>query len=277
MTFQRVLLRLATLPYGRVTWQRLLRRRVWVVEDGVGAGLRLKLPQNLEYVTGASELPVQREIARRLAPGSVFYDIGANVGFFSIIAGRLVGQKGLVCAFEPYPPNAAMARENAALNGLANFRLFEVAAGTNSRKDDLLVTHWDGGAALSTSAARPPTITQTTTVQVVALDDFIEAERLPLPDFVKIDVEGVEMEVLQGMSRTLTRCGPVLLYEVDDGDADRFRRRWAELDEWVSQFGYDICHLENSYPGLKWNVGHSVAVPSAGVARSTDHSSALLQ
>jgi FkbM family methyltransferase len=251
------------------------------VEDGEGAQLKIKLPQNTEYVTGESEGPVQRAIARTLQPGGVFYDIGANIGFFSLIAARLVGEAGSVYAFEPYSPNATTARENAALNGLTNFRLFEVAVGRNSRSDELLITSWDGGAALSTSTARPTGFTQRKSVQVVALDDFIEDERLRHPDFVKIDVEGVELEVLQGMSKTIAHCRPILLYEIDDGDSDKFRRRWEEVDEMVLRFGYDICHLENAYPGLNWNVGHSLAIPRGDTAksraRSTDPASAPSQ
>jgi hypothetical protein len=93
------------------------------------------------------------------------------------------------------------------------------------------------------------------------LDDLIPAERLPKPNFVKIDVEGVEMEVIQGMSKTIAESRPVLLYEVDDGRKDSFHRRWKELDEYVAGFGYGINHLKSSYANSGWNVGHTLAVP----------------
>ena len=261
LTRQKLLRRLLSLPVVRGPGRALLRSRVWTVEKGAGTGLKLRYPQNITYVMGDNEVPVQQEIARQLRPGDVFYDIGANMGFFSLIAGRLIGPKGHVCAFEPHPRNAPTVAENARLNGLAHMQVFDVAIGDGTRRDVLQMTDWDGGGALSGYAVGPNELVTPTEVQVMSLDDLIAEKALPLPTFVKIDVEGAEMEVIDGMVGTIARCKPVLLYEVDDGDPDEFRRRWAELDARVSALGYRVRHLENAYPGLEWNVGHSVAEP----------------
>ncbi len=213
MTYQRALLRLCSLPVLRGPGQTFLRRRVWRVERGTGAGLRIRFPQNQDYITGMSELPVQNEIARGLRPGGVFYDVGANVGFFSLIAGRLVGAQGQVCAFEPNPPNAAAIRDNAGLNGMTNVRVFEVAAGQDTKTAELWRTDWDGGGVLSSSAVKPATTVDRIVVQVVSLDHFILAEHLPPPTFVKIDVEGAELEALHGLRESILRWRPVLLYD----------------------------------------------------------------
>ena len=72
------------------------------MSSGVAAGSRFCAgPSNPEYGSGSNELPVQEAIKNLLRPGEVFYDIGANVGFFTIIAGRLVGPTGSIVAFEP--------------------------------------------------------------------------------------------------------------------------------------------------------------------------------
>jgi FkbM family methyltransferase len=264
VTYQRLLLRASSLPLPFDAGRRLIERRVWRVEGGVGAGLALRLPQNREYITGTSEGPVQREIARLVHPGDVFYDIGANIGFFTLIAARLVGEAGCVCAFEPHPRNAAAVRDNAGLNGMAHVRVYEAAAGREARVEELLMTAWDGGGALAASPARPAAPVERTAVRVVPLDAFIRDERLPAPTFVKIDVEGVEEEVLEGMEETIARAKPALLYEVDGGEKADFDRRWAALDDWVAGRGYDVRRLESSYPNLKWHVGHSLALPHGG-------------
>ena len=62
-------------------------------------------------------------------------------------------------------------------------------------------------------------------------------------------------------AKTIEASKPVLLYEVDDEDLDEFGRRWAELDARVSALGYEIHHLNDSYPTIAWNVGHSLALP----------------
>jgi FkbM family methyltransferase len=234
---------------------------VWTVECGHAAGLRLRYPQNPDYVHGSSERPVQEALAGRLCRGDVFYDIGANVGFFSLLAARLVGPGGYVCAFEPHPRNAATVAANAALNAMPHLRVFEVAVGAFARRDELLMTEWDGGATLSGLPLGPSAPVARAAVEVVPLDEFVPAHGLPLPTFVKIDVEGAEVEVIDGMVRTIEQSRPVLLYEVDDGDEGVFRRRWDELDRRVRGLGYDVTRLENAYPGLKWYVGHSIAMP----------------
>jgi FkbM family methyltransferase len=263
--YQRLLLRALASDTLRPVLEPLLERHVWRVEQGQGAGLKLHLPQNRDYVMGASELPVQRAIAGHLRPGGVFYDVGANVGFFSLLAARRVGATGRVCAFEPVPANAQSVRANAELNGLGNLRVFEVAAGRENKLADFLLTRWDGGGSLSEQAVMPAHVMSRTQVRVAPLDALIEAEALPLPDFVKIDVEGTEMDVLAGMSGTIRRCMPILLYEVDDGDQTSFQRRWAELDAYVAGFGYVIQRLENSYANERWQVGHSLALPEASI------------
>jgi len=261
MTYQGFLLRLLSSDLLRSFGKRILHDRVWTIEGGDGAGLKLQLPQNLDYLTGTSEMPVQQALAGQLRPGGVFYDVGANVGFFSLLAAKRLGPTGCVCSFEPVAENAASVRQNAKINRFDNIKVFELAIGRTSGTAELLLTDWDGGGSLSISAVKPSEPVSRRQVRVVALDDLIPAEKLPKPSVVKIDVEGVEMEVMQGMSKTITESRPVLLYEVDDGRKDSFNRRWKELDDYVAGFGYGINHLKSSYANSGWNVGHTLALP----------------
>ena len=259
--YQRILLRALSSRVLGTALERMLRRSVWEIEQGTGTGLKLRLPQNRDYILGLSEPPVQRALAEYLHPGDVFYDIGANVGFFSLLAARTVGPGGCVCAFEPVAANAESIRDNADLNDLRNLRVLEMAIGRSARVAEFLLTGWDGGGSLSEAAVRPSDVVSRVDVRVAALDDMIRAEGLPQPDLVKIDVEGAEMDVLAGMSATIRDRSPVLLYEVDDEDRAEFQRRWRELDSYVTGFGYEVRHLESSYPNERWQVGHSLAVP----------------
>lgn len=261
MTYQRFLLRLSSSRWLPPSGRRRLRQRVWTIEGGDGAGLNLRLPQNDDYLSGTSELPVQRALAGQLWPGGVFYDVGANVGFFSLLAAKRLGPTGCVCAFEPVAENAASVRENARINQFDHIKVLELAVGRETGTAELLLTDWDGGGSLASSAVRPAEPVSRRQVRVAALDDLIPAERLPKPSVVKIDVEGVEMEVLQGMSKTIAESRPVLLYEVDDGRKDSFHRRWKELDDYVAGLGYAINHLDPAYANRGWNVGHTLALP----------------
>jgi FkbM family methyltransferase len=261
MTYQQFLLRLFSNRYFGKVMAPFVRRRSWTIEEGEGAGLQIKFPQNRDFVLGSSEGPVQEAMAKHLHSGGVCYDIGANMGFFSLIAARLVGPTGFVSAFEPVAENAASIRENVRLNQFSNINTFEVAVGRTSGEAELLLTDWDGGSTLASSSVKPSEPVSRRNVRVVALDDFIAEKNLRLPTFVKIDVEGLELEVMQGMTKTIETAMPILLYEVDDGDREKFLNRWTALDKYVQGLGYDIVHLDNSYANRVWNVGHTLALP----------------
>ena len=258
---QRILLKMLTAGRLPEPALRYLSRRPWRIEGGEAAGLKLGFPQNLEFVRGSSEIPVQRCIVAYLAPGGVFYDVGANIGFFSLLAAKRVQRHGAVYAFEPLTENAAAIQRNARMNGLTNLSVSEVAVDENSGTGALFLTDWDGGCSLSTAVVAPSVSVGQRAVRVIALDDLIESAALRPPTLVKIDVEGAELGVLRGMIRTIAAFKPALVYEVDDGDRAAFDRRWNALDQFVSGLGYKVTHLDDSYPHLNWNVGHSLAVP----------------
>ena len=97
--------------------------KVWArVEAGPAQGLWLELNPRTgqNYLRGGAELTVQKILAERLHPGMVFYDLGANIGLFTLLAARLVGDSGKVFSFEPDPENAARLRRNIQRNGFAN-------------------------------------------------------------------------------------------------------------------------------------------------------------
>ena len=89
-----------------------------IVAEGEAAGLKLVTRSgDQNFARGTYEQPVQDAVASNLLPGDVFYDVGANIGFFSLIAARCVDVSGRVYAFEPVPRNAAAIVRNAKLNG----------------------------------------------------------------------------------------------------------------------------------------------------------------
>jgi FkbM family methyltransferase len=206
---------------------------------------------------------VQLALSRHLRPGCVFYDIGANVGFFSLITARLVGPTGMVYSFEPLSENAEAIRQNARINGLENLMVLEAAASETSGLGELFVTEWDGGGTLASPALRPPRSVGSRTVRTVAVDELVDNRELRAPSVVKIDVEGAELDVIRGMQRTLARFGPIILYEVDAQHWEELAARWDALDAFVTGLGYAVTRLENAYPALNWHVGHSLAVPLA--------------
>lgn len=181
---------------------RRLLAREGVIRHGVGAGLRFDARGGFAgYLLGTSEPLEQETLARLLKPGMVFYDIGANVGFYSTIAARIVGPSGRVYAFEPCPEFAAAARRNAALNGFSNVEVIEAAV--SDRPGEARFVLGPVGANSSTGPGGG--------VAVISID---ECEGLRPPDVVMIDVEGAEVGVLRGMLRTIREHRPAIICEV---------------------------------------------------------------
>ena len=224
------------------------RRGSLRVTSGIGEGLRLStahIPVSHAHVglltSGMLEVPVQEAMRRLLGPGDVFYDIGANVGFFALVGTRLVGPDGVVVAFEPVPENAAAIRESADLNGFANLHVVERAAGRAAGRGRLLLVEDLSWSHLE-SRGRHPRTTDTLEIEIVAIDDLVAEGRLQPPQLVKIDVEGAEIDVVAGMRRTIEKHRPAIVCELHD-TAEAFV---AAMDE----LGYTTSNLEGKHSVL---------------------------
>ena len=237
-----------------------LRQRDVAVRNGVAKGLKFNTGESCpELALGTYEVPIQKIFAQHLKTGDVFYDIGANVGFFSIIAAKLVGG-GKVYAFEPGSENAKSIRHNAELNDFKQIEVIEKAVSNTSGTGEFLLAKYSGGHALATADA-PPDLAGKVTVDLVSIDDLIASEQIEPPNFVKIDVEGAELDVLKGMTQTIKTYQPTVIYEVDDGDRAAYERKYQELADFFESFSYQVTQTENSYDTIDWCVGHAIATP----------------
>ena len=243
--------------------------RSMTIRSGVGTGLKLNTRNaSGNYIDGRNETPVQKALANCLRPGDIFYDIGANIGFFSVIAAKLVGPSGHVYAFEPVPQNAAGVQRNATLNQFRNITVFEKAVSSSTGTGKLLLAVHPGGAMLATTDGAITTdFNESILVDLVSIDALIAEQALPPPTVVKIDVEGAELEVLRGMSRTMEQFKPVIIYETDDKDLEPLEHKNKQIGGFLRAHGYHITTLEAAYPNSKWHVRHGVAVPHESRSR----------
>ncbi len=170
-----------------------LRGHRWIV----GAG-------NHGYWLGTFELEKQLEFAAALRPGFIVFDIGAHVGFYTLLASILVEDEGGVFSFEPFPRNLGYLREHVKINRRDNVRIFDAAVGgaggralfkqgqDSSRSTGYVCAHGD------------------LHVQVVALDEMFMQGQLPAPNVIKMDIEGGEVEALEGAKQILRSARPVI-------------------------------------------------------------------
>ncbi len=148
-------------------------------------------------------------IRRHLAPGMVFVDIGANNGFFSLLAAHYVGAAGRVFAFEPNPPVFAALSQHVALNQLADrIRLFDFAL-SDAKTDAARLHVWSehsGFSSLDLAAAPGAQHLaggSSVTIRTEVFDDWFASQDVAAIDLLKMDVEGFEGQVVSGMARTL--------------------------------------------------------------------------
>jgi FkbM family methyltransferase len=238
-----------------------IRDRDVTIRSGLGQGLRFNAGcSNPDYALGINELPIQSALADVLKPGDTFYDIGAHVGFFTTIAARLVGSSGHIFAFEPSSENLRTLQRNLQLNALSNVTVIPKAVSCQSGTEKLWLAECPGGHTLAT-IGQPPDVKGSITVETVTIDDLITAGLILPPQLVKIDVEGAELDVLQGMTHTIQAWKPTILYEVDDAVQASFQRKYLALKALITSFDYTVVPLHDAYPGSGWHVGHAIAHP----------------
>jgi len=184
-----------------------------VIRNGAGKGLRFDATGGYPgYLLGTTEPEEQALVARYVKSGGVFYDIGANIGFYTVIGAHLVGERGHVYAFEPFAASVAAVRNNVRLNGFGNVTVVEAAVSDHDGTAQFQVGDQSAGNKVVDRPDSGSMMTQE--VRLLAIDPWRAAENARPPDVVMIDVEGAEVEVLRGMADTLARSRPILLCEV---------------------------------------------------------------
>jgi FkbM family methyltransferase len=152
---------------------------------------------------GSFEYEKQLAFRRAVSRGDVVYDLGAHVGFYTLLASVLAGEAGHVYSFEPLAANAAILRRHLEMNRIRNCTVFQEAVAAS-----------DGTARFDPSSSGDLahlSETGTETVKTVALDSLFAVGQLRAPRVVKIDVEGAELEALRGAVRLMEAHRPVIL------------------------------------------------------------------
>lgn len=162
-------------------------------------------------VDGVWDKKVLQVLTTKLREGHTFYDVGANTGYFSLIASRLVGDSGRVIAFEPSLRALNQLTNNVIENDLRNVVLLSIAAGPQDRLAELLKSS-EGNTGMTTFCDHLG-YRNVEHVPVFQIDKITKSLGLS-PSFVKIDVEGYEFEALKGMAKTLANHHPLVLMEV---------------------------------------------------------------
>jgi FkbM family methyltransferase len=242
-----------TLKHRVIAWVsvHLFDKVTYTVQHGLLKGMKRRgglgwLPASLSagVVTAEQQFWSQLDLS-----GMTVYDVGAFHGLLTMLFASRA--KSVVC-FEPNSKNRKRLLENLELNGIRNVDVR--SHGIGSRRETLSMVAnplMPGFATVNGKTvdelSRAGIKTEAEEISVVTLDEEISQARLPAPHFIKIDIEGWEIEALRGARQTLAACKPALFLEMHGETIREKKRKAAEIVAFLMENGYrDIRHIESA-------------------------------
>ncbi len=199
------------------------------IQAGPLQGCRWIIASGSSFIRGRYEPAKTAAIKRLVSKGDVVFDIGAHVGYYTVLMSRLVGETGQIVAFEPRGINQRFLKKHLSLNRCMNVRVIEAAVSNRAGSARMDTSGGTGTGHLSDEGR--------VKVKVVTIDESVESQELPEPTFLKIDVEGGELRVLEGGRRTISRLKPKIILATHDEELDR------RCIEFLENLGYSITEI----------------------------------
>ena len=178
-------------------------------------------------------------ICQEIKPGMICIDLGANIGYYAILEGKLVGKKGKVICIEPSPTNFSYLKKNIELQQNSNFEAFNFAIGDRDSTVKFQVSDKSNWSRV-VSEFHHEYADQTKTIEVPMkkLDSFLRENPQPKIDLIRMDIEGFEYEASFGMVETLKKFKPILIIEVHTNELSLERAK--EFLDNLRKLGYNI-------------------------------------
>jgi len=171
------------------------------------------------YYRGVHEPPVTQWIKKELDPEMTILDIGANIGYYVLLESSVLNQNGSLYAIEPVPSTYGILQKNIALNQLSNVTTYQYAVGSAPGEAMIEVTekrNWSHIAHSNLSAKRANLISdatyQSVPVPMTTVDLFVQEQQIENVNFIRMDVEGFETEIIKGAIHTLTNHRPLKVF-----------------------------------------------------------------
>jgi FkbM family methyltransferase len=232
--------------WGR--WWKYLRMKKPVVMKWMN-NLILRIHPNNEvfralFVRGIYDPNLVVVINALLPKGGVFLDVGANMGYISLLASKAVGAEGHVCALEPCSRDFARLLDNINLNDLDKIiSASRLAVSDKSGVEELLIAA-EERSSLNTLGSEIPVkgveAIGTEKVHVITIDEFVEKEKIQKVDVLKLDIEGSELKALEGARNTIAQRRPAIILGHNRSALTACNSDHSELQKILAEIGYCI-------------------------------------
>jgi FkbM family methyltransferase len=260
LSFASFIARILPLPFKQVLYRfpplaRFIRGSInasvdeglSVIEVAAGTLKGYKVLLNLKAEKsrwlGTYEPELQAALGEFLKPGMTIYDVGANIGYVTLMLAHHAGAAGRVFAFEALPENVERIRKNIALNNLSSVAVVSGAVLDKAGNVTFYVHDSVGmGKAAGSAGRREEHYRAEITVPGLSLDEFVYEDGNPAPDVVKMDIEGGEVLALPGMKRVLVEQHPLMLLELHGPESEKVA--WETL----TAAGYTLRAMADGYP-----------------------------
>lgn len=203
--------------------------------------MRLNITEFLQahlYLFGSYELPTIKFIRSYLAKGGVCFDVGAQIGYLSLAMAVSGNKNVLVYSFEPEPKNLERFNDNIRLNSISNVNLISKAVSNNIDQLKLYMSR-DHNAGTHSIIREDPNVTEDyVVVDATTIDTFVHEQEFHQLDLIKIDVEGAELEVVEGANETLKIFKPTLIIELSESIQKTRNYSTVTFKSKMSEVGY---------------------------------------
>ena len=218
-----------------------------------GQSMRVNWALHKTYVFGTHEPAVVRGLEELVQPGWTVIDVGANIGYFTLLMANRVGPRGKVIAFEPLAENFRILQENIRLNGHRNVVAENCALMSSSERVELRSATPGAITWVASVRVKQDSAVESESVEAISLDEYVQKKGIAKVDFLKIDVEGAEESVLEGATNVLSTDRPVLLIELHE--LDRFKDKHPAILR-LRSYNYQVKTL-----GIRQWQEHVIAEP----------------
>ncbi len=212
-----------------------------------GLKIFLDSKDSMEFSMRSFEPGVTRIFREKIKPGMTFIDIGAHIGYYTLLTSKLVGPDGLVFAFEPNPDNGALLERSIKENGLKNIKLTKKALAQNTGKTNFFMSGVSNDSRCYFAGEGRKSIE----VETISLDDFFKGADQKI-DFIKMDVDGFEFSVLRGAEKLISNSKRLMLItEFCPGYLEQAGESPREYFSYLGKLGFDILLIDDKTGDLR--------------------------
>ena len=224
----------------------LTRNFTITLRGGIAKGLKRK--GGFGFIPRSNTLE-ENFLLRLPLKGKIIFDIGGFVGICTLFFARAVTGRGKVFTFEPNPQNYKEIITNLKINNIKNVKVLNIGVSSRKGKKRLLYNPRESARGtydekIKKNMKKNFKNVKEISISVDTIDNLINKGQIERPDFVKIDVEGAEMDVLEGMIETVSKYKPELFIEIHGANLEQKKSIARNLLNYMTQNNYSIYHVE---------------------------------